>query len=92
LNAIEVVRLEKFEVRPDCRHHNHLRRTDAEQLIQSGQCRWVGLKRRALTAARFATDRGYDNSFGPKDDRDLVIARSGPFITCQLLHGGEKKK
>lgn len=88
LRPPEITSLEKFGTKPDCRHHNHLRRTDAEQLVQSGQYRWVGSKQKALAATRFATDRGYDNSFGPNDDRDLVIARSGPFTTWQLLHGG----
>jgi hypothetical protein len=91
LSGVEVSGLENFGVHPDCRHHNHLRRMDAEHLVQSGQGRWVGLKQRAVTATRGATDRGYDNSFGPQDDRILAIATSGAFLTRQLLHGGDKR-
>jgi IS5 family transposase len=91
LSAPEIAALNNFGVRPDCRHHNHLRRTDAERLVESKLSQWVGPKRRAIVATRAFTDRGYDYSFGPNDDRVPVIAKPGDCHTWQLLHGGEKR-
>lgn len=90
LSGAEVSGLERFGTRPDCRRHNHLRRKDAESLVQSSKARWVGSKRRAVAATRAATDIGYDNSFSPDDDRIPVVAPSAGFFTNQLLHGGGK--
>lgn len=92
LSASDVAGLEQAGVKPDCRQHNHLRKMDAEERVRSKRFRWIGSKQRAIAATLVATDRGYDNSFGPNDDRVPVITKSGAFLTLQLLHGGEKKK
>lgn len=84
-------------IQADCRTHDHLRRVDAEQLVAAGLARWVnGAKRRAVTATRLATDRGYELAAKRKDDLGWAPAKSGGgdtghFSVLQLVHAPRRR-
>jgi hypothetical protein len=81
---VEAMQFERTRKKPECRLHDHEDQLRAEALVASGQFRWVGEKKRAITPTLQATDAGYDRAVGIDHRYSFMPCYSGPVKVLQM--------
>lgn len=62
LSGSEAAELERRGLKPDCTQHRHLAPEEALRRVSTKTARFVGPRKRALTATPNPTDAGYANA------------------------------
>ena len=84
LSEPEAAELERRGVKPVCTQHRHVAPEEALRRLSTKTARFVGTRKRALTAISNPTDRGYANAVLERIGV-LRIGRSDGFTVVQTL-------
>jgi hypothetical protein len=84
LSGPEVAEFERCGVKPDCAQHQHISPDEALRRVSTKTARFVGPRKRALTAISNPTDPGYANAVLERIGV-LRIQRSDGFTVVQTL-------